>query len=58
MIRKYFARIETFIRSFFLESSFNYESMQQWGFLFIFVPYLRKRKNDEKYLAEFESKRR
>ena len=56
MIRKYFARIETFIRSFFLESSFNYESMQQWGFLFIFVPYLRKRKNDEKYLAEFEER--
>lgn len=56
MIRKYLARIEAFIRSFFIESSFNYESMQQWGFLFIFVPYLRKRKNDEKYLAEFENR--
>lgn len=54
MMRSFFRKLEVFIRSFFIEASFNYESMQTWGFLFILVPFLRKKKNDRQFLENIE----
>ena len=54
MIRKFFTRLETFLRSLFIEASFNYESMQTWGVLFTMLPFLRQQKFDADYIREFE----
>jgi len=56
MMKRMINKVGILLRSLFTEASFNYEYMQTWGFLFTLVPFLRKYKENQKFIEEFENR--